>query len=74
MVICSRLYTYVNPIDDGICPAAALMGFTYVYYLVRVWHRIDEARPAAGWDAACRLTTRPVLGRSSGAVGRIRGR
>ena len=28
----------------------------------------------AGWEGTSRLTTRPVLGRSSGAVGRIRGR
>ena len=72
MVICSRLYTYVNPIDDGICPAAALMmGFTY--YLVRVWHRIDEApggATAAFAESDARLTGWLALHADSGPASR----
>ena len=75
MVICSRLYTYVNPIDDGICPAAALMGFTYYLgtWYVRVWHRIDEApggATAAFAESDARLTGWLALHADSGPASR----
>jgi len=71
MVICSRLYTYVNPIDDGICPAAALMGFTY--YLVRMASHRDEApggATAAFAESDARLTGWLALHADSGPASR----